>query len=108
MQVNVNGEWQEIAGLEKVGKTGLYPVSATSISICRATEPCPCTRMRRARRASTRCSALPAHRPGQEFGFNPADVSTLPPALAAARPAFADIEREAGEVNASFAGPASA
>jgi len=106
MQVNVNGEWQEIAGLEKVGKTGLYPVSATYDLYL----PRDGTLSVHADASSTACVDTLFGRSlltdlVQEFGFNPADVSTLPPALAAGSACLADIERDAGEVNASFAGP---
>jgi hypothetical protein len=112
VQVNVNGEWQEIAGLEEVkeGKTGLYPVSATYDLYL----PRDGTLSVHADASSTACVDTLFNQSlltdlvsfGLEFDKYGVPIpSTLQTALAKGSACLADTERDAGEVNASFAGP---
>jgi hypothetical protein len=108
LQTNVNGEWQEVAGLEQVaaGAEGqFFPVHAVFEQLL----PRDGTLRIHADAASTACvdtlfgQSLLADL--VRFGFDPANPATLPAALALGETCLAAVEHNSGSIDVTFAGP---
>lgn len=108
LQANVDGEWQEIAGLEQVADDSegrFFPVRALYDQFLRR----DATLRLHADAASIGClDTLFAHSLLEDFirfGFNPADPRTLPGALRLGETCLAATERDPGAVDVTFDGP---
>ena len=108
MQASVNGDWQEIGGLGGVSGASTGQLLATPATFEQYVPRSGGVRIN-VDAASTNCvntlfaKSLLADLIG--FGFNPADQSTLPGALARGLACLSAEERDAGSVELSFQAP---